>query len=333
MAKVRRGGTQCLNCGKALKLSDNYCSECGQINNNPKVSFGQLSFDFLSNYFSLDSKFVRSFVPFLFKPGFLTNRFIEGKRMSYVNPVRHYFIIALIYFFVLSLQVTEFTEKIKTSLYNADEGQSVALLDSMRVNNQIAVGDQNFKAKVDLDDSGFEMSVEEWRLYQSMKAKKLSTNEILDSLKVDEKSFWEQLIIKQFVKIDNSDISSVGSFVVKNASYMMFFLLPFYALILKMAYRKQKDIYYIEHLIHSLHIHAFVFLVFAISQLLNYFDLIDLSDWVLWLITIYIYFSLKAVYKQSYLKTFIKVLLIGAFYSFVFAIAIMLEIIISLLIF
>jgi len=103
MPKKRKKTTRCLNCGHALAPVYNFCPYCGQENDDRNVSFGKLVKDFFSNYFSLDSKFARSLVPFFFKPGQLTLLFHQGKRAGYANPVRLYLLVSLLYFFALGL--------------------------------------------------------------------------------------------------------------------------------------------------------------------------------------------------------------------------------------
>jgi hypothetical protein len=100
--KNRRKSDVCLNCGSDLSLEFNFCPKCGQENNNSQVSFAQLVREFFVNYFSLDSRLGNSIKPFLFKPGLLTNRFHDGKRLSFMNPVRLYIILSLFYFFVFT---------------------------------------------------------------------------------------------------------------------------------------------------------------------------------------------------------------------------------------
>lgn len=101
--RIRRKHNSCLNCNATLDSVYDYCPICGQNNNDNNVSFGTLMTDFFSNYFALDSRFTHTFKPFFIKPGYLTDRFNEGKRMSYANPVRLYLIISLFFFFIFSI--------------------------------------------------------------------------------------------------------------------------------------------------------------------------------------------------------------------------------------
>lgn len=61
---------------------------------------------FLNDYFTFDSKIVRSFRPLLFKPGFLTTEFLNGRRVRYIPPLRMYLFVSILFFLLLSLQTT-----------------------------------------------------------------------------------------------------------------------------------------------------------------------------------------------------------------------------------
>ncbi len=88
---------------------------------------------------------------------------------------------------------------------------------------------------------------------------------------------------------------------------MMFFLLPLYAVTLKLLYRRTKRLY-VEHLIFLLHVHAFAFLLLAPLLLVH-------PDWlvvtVFLVLPVYILAALRVVYKQGWIKTAVKFSLLG----------------------
>ncbi|MDN5203168.1 DUF3667 domain-containing protein [Fulvivirgaceae bacterium BMA10] len=126
--RIRRKSNGCMNCGHTLDSIYNYCPSCGQENNDNNISFGTLIKDFFTNYFAFDSKFARSVLPFFFKPGFLTNKYNEGKRVSYVHPVRLYFIVSLFFFFIFSLASKKVIEE---QISNAKEIKNAIQLNSI----------------------------------------------------------------------------------------------------------------------------------------------------------------------------------------------------------
>lgn len=340
--KIQRKGEKCLNCGEPLLPEDNYCRVCGQLNDNPNVSFGTLLFDFLSNYFSLDSRFSRSVVPFLFRPGYLTNRFIEGKRVSFANPIRLYLIISVVYFFLLSLVATDVTETFssaKDSMSSDDQAKLSQVMDSIEVamiREAEIDSTSNDLIQISLDEDSTNNSnlINVWSQYKRLKKSgDYSTNEMVRELTKEEYSWWETVLIRQFIRIDNSDVTSITAYLIKNASIMMFVLLPIFALVLKVVYVRRRHFLYFHHLIHGIHLHTFAFFIFSLISLLNLVWGIDIQPLALLLFGIYIFFSFKRVYAQSYIKTISKLLALFFIYGSVFALALVIEVIISLLIF
>ena len=97
-----------------------------------------------------------------------------------------------------------------------------------------------------------------------------------------------------------------------NTPKMMFLMLPLFALILSITFRKNKK-YYVEHFIYSFHLHCFIFIFLAITMLLEmliparsktiveWIDVIGML-YILW----YVYKSLRAVYQRSWFRTITK---------------------------
>ena len=96
-------GIECLNCKQPLSGQDNFCSNCGQVNDLQPLSVKQFFSEFFSGFFSFDSRFFRTFIPLVFKPGKVSKSYIEGKRMQYANPFRLYLNVTIIFFLLQSL--------------------------------------------------------------------------------------------------------------------------------------------------------------------------------------------------------------------------------------
>ena len=98
---VPRKGLECLNCGQPLSGADNFCSNCGQKNSIKKLSFGVFVSNMFSGIFSYDSRFWRTFIPLLTKPGKISKEFIQGRRVKYVNPFQLYLNVSIMFFIIL----------------------------------------------------------------------------------------------------------------------------------------------------------------------------------------------------------------------------------------
>jgi hypothetical protein len=116
-----------------------------------------------------------------------------------------------------------------------------------------------------------------------------------------------------------------------------FLLLPAFALLLKLFYWRQ-DRYYVDHLIFSLHYHAFVFLDFVLLLLLGRPWVPDPLAWVLFPIlglglVLYLPFALRRVYGGSWWMTLLKLFGLGVTYSLAFGLGITLVVWVTLLVF
>jgi hypothetical protein len=86
----------CANCG--TELAGEYCQSCGQhLLDNPSLAIRPFIRQFTRELLHLDFKTVHTLVA-LFRPGFLTKEFLDGRRARYLTPLRLYFLSAAIFF-------------------------------------------------------------------------------------------------------------------------------------------------------------------------------------------------------------------------------------------
>lgn len=96
-------GLECLNCTQPLMGNENYCSYCGQKNTTKQLSFGVFLNNLFSGLFSYDSRFWRTFIPLLLKPGKVSKEYIEGRRVRFVNPFQMYLNVSIVFFLLLGI--------------------------------------------------------------------------------------------------------------------------------------------------------------------------------------------------------------------------------------
>src|SRR5438552_12229954 len=92
--------THCENCGALL--SGPYCAQCGQPAIDYRRSFGHVLVDVLNEFLNWDSKFFATIALLILKPWRLTNEFLAGKRVRYVNPLRLYLLASILFFFAVN---------------------------------------------------------------------------------------------------------------------------------------------------------------------------------------------------------------------------------------
>ena len=109
---------------------------------------------------------------------------------------------------------------------------------------------------------------------------------------------------------------------------MLFFLLPVFALLLKLLYIR-KDYFYSEHLVFSIYYYNFFYLAGSIENLLNQISWLEWAGTLIgfW-IFFYALFAMKRVYQQSWRKTIFKFVLL----TFTFLFCLMIGVIINALV-
>jgi hypothetical protein len=132
----------------------------------------------------------------------------------------------------------------------------------------------------------------------------------------------------QLIQICRNPELAVSS-ILKYMSWAYFILLPIFALILKLFYIRQRH-YYLKHLIFSIHLHSFIFIVFILIVAL-YMIWSGISNWIstvlIFTIPVYVILAQRNFYSQTWLKVFLKFfgisviyyLILGATTAFVFA--------------
>ena len=356
LIKKRRKANHCLNCGEEFDESFNYCSHCGQENNHNRVSFATLVIDFLNNYFSFDSKFSLSLLPFFFEPGYLTKKFVEGKRASFVNPIRLYLVISLIFFFVFSMVSNDI---IQDSVKKFDEttgelsdqlpDSSKVLLDEVLAGNlsniesdsiYTLIPDQedstrNYTFSIQQPDSSNEFLTEEnFGTYMRLRDNyDVSVDQLLDSLYTDSLSNFQYNLTKKLIRLDRAENQVVISQLLKNLPLMMIFILPIFAFVLKLIYMRRNQ-YYITHLILALHLHSFAYVVYGFAFVAAMYWLPDgAGGWAVFisfiLVSTHSYLSFLKVYQQGWFKTLIKFNFIGFVYFWLLILGLFAEIFFS----
>ena len=354
LVKKRRKENHCLNCGEKFDERFNYCSNCGQENNHNRVSFGTLVLDFLNNYFSLDSKFSLSLLPFFFQPGYLTKKFVEGKRASFVNPIRLYLVISLVFFFVFSMVSTDLVQESVDDISQAAEAlpdSSQVILDKVMAGDLSGLeadslykfvpdnpdsSDVNFGFTVQKPDSSNRFLTEKnIQTYLRLRDDfTISVDNLLDSINTASLSSFELSLAKKLIRLDRAEGQIVISQLLKNLPLMMLFTLPLFALMLKLFYMRRNQ-YYITHLIHALHLHSFAYLIYGFAFLMAMYWLPEggVSTWAIFisiiLVSTHSYFSFLNVYGQKWFKTFVKFNLIGFLYGWLLLAAILIEMLFS----
>lgn len=99
----------CKNCDTAFH--GKFCPECGQSIYEFERPFKFLIIDLTGNIFAFDTRFWKTFIAILFKPGTLTRDYVKGHRVRYMPPFRFYIFISFIFFLLLNFYSSRMTKK------------------------------------------------------------------------------------------------------------------------------------------------------------------------------------------------------------------------------
>ncbi|QOY96817.1 DUF3667 domain-containing protein [Massilia sp. UMI-21] len=95
----------CKNCDTVT--SGNYCHQCGQATHLHVPSAREFLHEFIAHYVALEGKLWRSLKLLLFKPGFLSREYVEGRRVRYIEPLRLYLTFSIIFFALFKMSAVE----------------------------------------------------------------------------------------------------------------------------------------------------------------------------------------------------------------------------------
>lgn len=345
---------KCPNCGTWMDDGKGeYCPGCGQKYTTGLVTVGQLLADAFEAVFNFESKAYKTFFH-LFVPGRLTNEYLAGRQKRYVTPLRLFLLMAIIHFAVLAYLVDRFAgPQIEQALvvdqsrraFRADFGLE---LDSVMQHtrdsvfpNTPAVAEAfdtvrssisyNTNDSLDLGNINFFDQVPQKIRIDTRDLYGLSEQEILDKYEVE--GFIPRLITRQEIRIVREADNAIGFFLGK-LTWMVLFMMPALALILKLLYIRRRR-YYIEHLIFSFHYHAFSFLLISLTAMLDiwlktYGILTAIGFGV---VLVYLFVAMVRVYRQNWLKTFVKFFILNNFYLTLFGVFLTLTLLISAFLF
>lgn len=293
----------CPNCGHSVS-GMKYCPNCGQKNVSKKLSLSQLIKDFSSDYFTFDSKFFHSLIPLMFKPGFLTREYVEGRRSTYILPLRLYIFTTFIFFLVVAISSKmseeiepphlQFNSTVEDSILNTFEKHGYQFPDTIRqelFGKKDSVAQDKDGVKIEYDHFNFRFSNTDSSDNRFLKYINKKSH-YLNSLGKEGANRFVQELVKQVPKI-------------------LFILLPLFALFLKLVYFRQK-ILYIEHLIFSLHFHTFLFLDFLFIVIMPF---MVLEIILFFMIFVYLLVAIKNYYRQGWLLSLLKFITILILYT------------------
>jgi hypothetical protein len=263
----------------------------------------------------------------LFKPGFLTVDYINGKRARYFHPVRMFLIVTVIMFIVAGFSNNK-EEKISNSKkQTAAADSSNVKSDTLNLstdttytfNTETLEFEREERKKSGIDNANFYWSFGSVKIQRDTLQRYLDKgitdpSTLMDTFKI-KKSFFNTIFFSQAVKSQLAGKDKIIDYYKHKLPWLLFSLMPVFAFVLYLFYIRRK-IFFVDHLIFAFHLHAATFVIITIQDLITWLTPLN-ADILSYYIPIYYFISLKKVYGQSIPKTIFKGIGIGFFYLIV----------------
>ena len=311
----------CKNCEQKFNGDYNYCPHCGQ-NAKDDLTLKVLFYNTISNYLSFDARFYKSVLPLMFKPGNVARKFVEGKRLTYIHPAQMYLFIAIIFFFLFSFvqreQVRTLDENVANALKNQEQETNTdfnTISDSLSKqidseaqlntssNKETRAAKQAITKQLDDNDFWFDTKVIDSLLHVS--AHKDSIYSAI-GLKKDAGPIKKMFVSQALKLYQSKQAGGIVKTFYDTIPVAMFFLLPIFALILKVLHFKRGR--YAQHLVFSFYYFSFLFTVFSLILIVNF--MLEIPNWLDFLVMlstfIYLVSALRTFYKQSWTASILK---------------------------
>lgn len=233
-----RWQVQCLNCD--APITGTFCANCGQRAVPPNPTVRELAGDAFSELSGWDGKFAETLRKLLTKPGLLTREWIEGKRVSFIAPIRLYLTMSLIYFLVSSAA--------------PDLGKKRA--------DAIGSGGFNFSLDAEKPKPGSKAS----RVLKDFN-QALATNQAITGPERDSALAAIQkapAIMRPAMRRGITDPGSFGTAIRRAMPNVFLGLVPVFALVLALFYRRRR---YPEHLFFAIHLATYLFIARTLGNL------------------------------------------------------------------
>jgi hypothetical protein len=282
-----------------------FCPTCGQRKVDVRISLRRMLREVMDDQLSVNSTLPRTLGALLFKPGRLTNDYVQGRMARYIPPFRLYLVSSLLFFIVLSFVADPREIAIGADgQAQVDSARLGRIADSVLLAHARRTGEDTLplaravsksRSTPPPGDIQFGPRPEQVPpLFRPMARRMKATEERLNAMP------RREALRTMIAEIE------------ENAPIGVFVMMPLFAMILKILYVRRKR-FYVEHFVFALHTHAFAFLV-GTSVLLMNADPLEALIFIWFMI--YLFLALKRVYGQGVVRTFLKYVLLGICYSF-----------------
>jgi len=359
----------CSNC--ATELSGPVCHSCGQTSDTYHRPIWDLLMDVLDGVFGLEGRLWRTLPPLMFQPGKLTRKYLSGVRARYVMPFRLYLTASVLFFLAFSMvnggggldagddaaaaDLTAAREALESGELESEldmlpPGARDAIL--QQVERELEAADNasdaippevaEMRSQADRDEMKRRIRISLLpELYPDEIASgeegsdvvELNDGTQLELSGAHRLPMWVRLRLANGVDaVIDTQGEALWTAMKTWAPRLMFALLPIYALLLAVTHFYKRGLFFYDHLVVSLHFHAFIFFMFL---LLGAVSLAIGPGWAILIFFVwsnyYLYRLHRSVYAHGRFSSALRVMLLDVIYMIVLSFGFLVLLMVGLL--
>jgi hypothetical protein len=295
----------CRNCGTPAPMK--FCPECGQETTLHSPTLGEFLHEFVGHYVALEGALWRTLRLLLTQPGRLTREYLDGRRRRYVLPLRLYLTCSFLFF--LAVKLTPSPSLDHPVVIDAT-GKRLGSVAELRSRAAAAASAASVTAAARA--SGVAASAASAAGAQRPRHEMLRP---VDCGAPDQRGCnWLETLVNNsgagYSEHPQELVQHIQAHLVAYAPYLVFLMLPAFAGIMKLTYLNRR-MSYGEHVVFSLHMHAFWFLLFLAIWLLpeSVGGLLQLA------VPVYGVWAMHETYGGGWLPTIARAVFASAIYT------------------
>ncbi|PHR93195.1 MAG: hypothetical protein COA69_04390 [Robiginitomaculum sp.] len=334
----------CLSCG--FETANNYCPNCGQRNDDLRRSLWSMGTDILGGFLSFESRMWKTWAALIFKPGKVAREYADGARTRYSAPVRTYLVVSIIFFSFMSISNTDFinfdliadTPETSEKTTSKDTDSQVTASQQYRASpNTFSIDGKTVKINFlsrspNLTDedveslAGLNEDIEE--LMNTNKDIESTVKDLIREAEETDQPIGISKAEDGNLTLNNDSVNlerSMKDVLLNPKKFnailniwiprVMFSMVPF-AMILGALFLRSSNAMLIDHLIHAIYLHSFLFIALFFTILMSWvlpgaFAFLTIVLWMM----VYFTLSIKRMYGRGWIKTIWTASISGFLYS------------------
>lgn len=287
---------RCSNCG--AELNGNFCAICGQPNRDIRRPLYSLLAELLHVLLDIDGRAYRTLYFLFTRPAYLTSAYIRGMRANYTSPLRLFLAISILFFVMISAQnsINSLRQSMR-EIQDAENGSDPAI----ETREEIAA---RIRAEVDQD-------IDNGREFIGSLIDHINIPFLAPESNANLHAALRAQAQENYIALTEDPGSALQNLLEYITPFMLL-MIPILAFMQFVVFFPARR-YFIEHLVLTLHNHAFIILSLLVTQLLGYIqsaNVILLSPGagivstliIIWM-PIYLLLSLKRFFEWNWFVT------------------------------